>query len=95
MFHLNSDGSIVRIADQASVPADPRNRDYQAYVLWLAAGNVPIRLPAPIVVQPLTADQLADVLMVKKVIAALDVAPAAVAVDVNLTNAAPVLTPVL
>jgi hypothetical protein len=32
---------IQRIADSAFIPFDPANTDYQAYLAWLEAGNVP------------------------------------------------------
>ena len=31
--------TILRVADQAFIPNDPANRDYQAYLEWVAAGN--------------------------------------------------------
>jgi hypothetical protein len=30
---------IQRVSDGAFIPADPENRDYQAYLVWVAAGN--------------------------------------------------------
>ena len=33
--------SINRIADNAFIPFDPANTDYQAYLEWLAEGNTP------------------------------------------------------
>ena len=33
---------IRRLADNASIPFDPNNTDYQAYLEWLAEGNTPL-----------------------------------------------------
>lgn len=30
---------VIRIADNASIPKDPRNADYQLVLAWIAAGN--------------------------------------------------------
>jgi hypothetical protein len=32
---------ILRIADNACIPFDPANTDYQAYLEWVAEGNTP------------------------------------------------------
>ena len=32
---------IVRIEDNASIPMDKSNKDYQAYLEWVAEGNTP------------------------------------------------------
>ena len=34
--------SVLRIADNACIPFDPANTDYQAYLKWLEEGNEPL-----------------------------------------------------
>jgi len=31
--------SVLRLSDNASIPFDPDNTDYQAYLRWLEEGN--------------------------------------------------------
>ena len=33
---------IWRLSDSASIPFDPDNTDYQAYLRWIAEGNEPL-----------------------------------------------------
>jgi hypothetical protein len=40
MYKLKEVG-VVRMYDEAHIPADPGNRDWQEYQAWLAAGNTP------------------------------------------------------
>jgi hypothetical protein len=43
---------IVRDADQAFIPADEDNVDYQAYLAWLAEGNAPTPHTPPAAPEP-------------------------------------------
>jgi hypothetical protein len=39
---------IKRLADNAFIPFDPANTDYQAYLEWLAEGNEPLPPDEPV-----------------------------------------------
>lgn len=48
------ENTIQRISDNAFIPTDLGNRDYQDYLAWVAAGNE----PEPYVEPPLTIEQI-------------------------------------
>ena len=39
--------SIKRLSDNAFIPFDPANTDYQTYLKWLEEGNIPEPADAP------------------------------------------------
>jgi hypothetical protein len=49
MYRLTQDPRVIqRIADGANIPTVVSNRDYVAYLAWVAAGNTPLpAAPAP------------------------------------------------
>ncbi len=46
-LHPANTNAIIRSEDNAFIPFDPANTDYQAYLRWLEAGNTPLPADEP------------------------------------------------
>ena len=42
MYKLTNDHYIIRTSDNAYIPMNPDNTDYQAYLAWVEEGNTPL-----------------------------------------------------
>ena len=41
-FGFDKTTCVIRLSDNACIPFDPANTDYQAYLKWVAEGNEPL-----------------------------------------------------
>jgi hypothetical protein len=41
MYKLTKNNVVIRLSDNAFIPFDPANTDYQQYLKWVEAGNQP------------------------------------------------------
>ena len=48
VYQLTPAQCIKRLSDNAFIPFDPANTDYQAYLAWLAEGNEPLPADEPV-----------------------------------------------
>lgn len=59
-YRLSSGECVLRIEDNAFIPPDPANADYQEYLAWIEAGNTPEPAPAlSPALEPTPAEKLA------------------------------------
>jgi hypothetical protein len=52
-YQLTQYEIIIRLSDNAYIPLDPNNMDYQEYLKWLEEGNTPEPASAPPELTPL------------------------------------------
>ena len=41
IFPATEPNTVIRLSDNAFIPFDPANTDYQEYLKWVAEGNAP------------------------------------------------------
>lgn len=54
-YQLTNSLEILRTADNVLIPNNPALPDFQAYLVWLAGGNIPDPAPAQVLSQDLMA----------------------------------------
>jgi hypothetical protein len=42
IYKLTNFENIIRLSDNAFIPFDPANTDYQEYLKWVSEGNEPL-----------------------------------------------------
>ena len=57
MYQLTQGNCVLRLSDNAWIPLDPVNTDYQSYLAWLDEGNTPLSAPEPEPAPVLTTEQ--------------------------------------
>jgi hypothetical protein len=48
--------AVIRLADNAVIPLDPRNRDFQIFLVWNASADKPLDLKSTIAPLPQAVD---------------------------------------
>jgi hypothetical protein len=78
MYKLTNYNITLRVTDGVSIPADPANTDYAAYLQWLSEGNTPepADIP-PIIIQPVSPRQIRQALTATGLRASVEAAVAA------------------
>ena len=54
-YKLTQDDTIHRLSDNAIIPPNPANNDYQEYLNWVSQGNEPLPpdpIPEPVPLTP-------------------------------------------
>jgi hypothetical protein len=47
LFNVIDGVSVIRLTDNAVIPFDPANSDYQDYLRWVSEGNEPLPADEP------------------------------------------------
>jgi hypothetical protein len=48
-YQLTNSTAIIRVADNAHIPADPANTDYATYLKWRSEGSTPAPADTPVI----------------------------------------------